>query len=295
LSADRGIAPPGASQARAITTTTRPLWRLRWAHGLPRCLFYALACAGLLASVRFAAFPPRGGAAPASEPTPPAADTGAEGYAVLFARRYLTWDAADPQSSDRLLTPMVGSAMALDAGLTPPADGSQHVAWAEVVQQREAQPGTHVYTVAAQTDGAGLVYLAVGVVRTAGGRLALAGYPAFVGAPAAAGARLPAHSPTVTNAALIAVVRRAMRNYLASSPEELAADLSAAANVAVPGMPLTLETVQSIVWCGDRRSVLAVVAAHDGRGVRYTLGYELDVVDREGRWEVSAIEMDPDR
>ena len=36
----------------------------------------------------------------------------------------------------------------------------------------------------------------------------------------------------------------------------------------------------------------AVVQAHDARGVRYTLGYELDVADVEGRWEISAIQMD---
>jgi hypothetical protein len=294
LSSDRRFAQR-ESEARAITTTSRPLWQLRLAQSLPRCLFYAVACTGLIASVRFAAFPPRGGAAPTSRPVSPAPDTAAEGFAVLFARRYLTWDAANPQSSTRLLAPMAGSDMALDAGLTPPANGAQHVAWAEVVQQREQQQGAHVYTIAAQTDRAGLVYLAVGVLRTAAGRLALSGYPAFVGAPAAGGAQLPLHAPAVTDPALIAVVRRALRNYLASSPEELAADLSEGADVSVPTLPLLLETVQSLAWCGDRRSVLAVVQAHDVRGARYTLGYELDVVDVEGRWEVSAVEMEPDQ
>jgi hypothetical protein len=86
-----------------------------------------------------------------------------------------------------------------------------------------------------------------------------------------------------------------LRNYLSGAPEELAADLSDGAHVAVPGITLTLETVQSLVWSEDRRSVLAVAQAHDVRGARYTLGYELDVVDVNGRWEVSAVEMDPDR
>jgi len=40
--------------------------------------------------------------------------------------------------------------------------------------------------------------------------------------------------------------------------------------------------------------VLAVVQAEDARGVRYTLAYEVDVVRAQGRWEISAIEMDPD-
>jgi hypothetical protein len=179
--------------------------------------------------------------------------------------------------------------------LTLPSNGVQHVAWAEVVQQREQQPGAHVYTVAAQTDAAGLVYLAVGVTRVAAGSLVLSGYPAFVGAPAHGASQLTVHAPSVSDASLVAVIRRALRNYLAASPEELAADLSKGARVAVPGIALTLETVQSLVWSEDRRSVLAVAQARDSRGVRYTLGYELDVVDVNGRWEISAVEMDPER
>jgi Conjugative transposon protein TcpC len=294
LSGDRESAHR-ASDARAVTVASTPLWRLRLAQSVPRYVLCAAACAGLAASVRFAVFPPRGGAAPAIARNPPVADRAAEGFAVLFARRYLTWDAAEPQATDALLGPMAGSGMALDAGLTLPANGAQHVAWAEVVQQREQQPGAHVYTVAAQTDAAGLVYLAVGVMRLADGSVALSGYPAFVGAPSHGGSQLPAHAPSVGDASLATVVRRALRNYLAASPEELAADLSDGARVAVPGIVLTLETMQSLVWSADRRSVLAVAQAHDARGTRYTLGYELDVVDVNGRWEISAVEMDPER
>jgi hypothetical protein len=294
LSGDREFAGR-ANEARAVTIASTPLWRLRLAQNLPRYVLCAAACAGLIASARFALFPPRGGAAPTVARTPPLADRAAEGFAVLFARRYLTWDAAQPQASERLLGPMAGSAMALDAGLTLPANGAQHVEWAEVVQQREPQPGAHVYTVAAQTDASGLVYLAVGVTRLATGSLVLSGYPAFVGAPAHGPSQLPAHAPSVADASLAAVVRRALRNYLAASPEELAADLSAGAHVAVPEMVLTLETVQSLVWSADGRSVRAVAQARDLRGARYTLGYELDVVDVDSRWEVSAVEMDPER
>jgi hypothetical protein len=284
-----------ANEARAVTIASTPLWRLRLSQSLPRYVLCAAACAGLIASARFALFPPRGGAAPTLAQVPPIADRAAEGFAVLFTRRYLTWDAAQPQASEHLLEPMAGSAMALDAGLTLPAGGAQHVEWAEVVQQRELQPGTHVYTVAAQTDASGLVYLAVGVTRVATGSLVLSGYPAFVGAPAHGPSQLPAHSPSVADASLAAVVRRALRNYLGASPEELSADLTEGAHVAVPDMALTLETVQSLVWSSGRRSILAVAQARDLRGTRYTLGYELDVVDVGGRWEVSAVEMDPER
>ncbi len=294
MSGDRGFAGR-ASDAHAVTIASTPLWRLRLAQNLPRYVLCAAACAGLIASARFAVFPPRGGTAPIVARIPPLTDRAAEGFAVLFARRYLTWDTTEPQATDRLLGPMAGSGMAPDAGLTLPASGDQHVAWAEVVQQREQQPGAHVYTVAAQTDAAGLVYLAIAVMRVADGSLVLAGYPAFVGAPTQGGSQLLAHAPTVNDASLATVVRRALRNYLSGAPEELAADLSDGAHVAVPDNALTLETVQSLVWSGDRRSVLAVAQAHDVRGTRYTLGYELDVVDVNGRWEVSAVEMDPDR
>ena len=52
------------------------------------------------------------------------------------------------------------------AGLQPPAGGEEQVQWTEVVQERTGAPGElRVYTVAAQTDTAGLVYLAVSVAR----------------------------------------------------------------------------------------------------------------------------------
>jgi hypothetical protein len=288
LGSERGV-------VRGVTVTRVPLWRLRLAHGVPRGVLSLAACAGLIASMRFAVFPPRGAATPSVAPAAPAADQAAEGYAVLFARRYLTWDAADPQSSERLLESTTGSKMAVAAGLALPPSGAQHVLWAEVVQQREPHPGAHVYTVAAQTDRTGLVYLAVAVSRASDGSLVLSGYPAFVGAPAHAGARLPAAGPPVDDAGLVSVVRRALRNYLAASADELDADLASDAHVAVPGVALSLDAVQSIVWSIDRRSVVTLVEARDAGGARYTLGYELDVADVNGRWEISAVEMDPYR
>jgi len=284
----------GRPTGQTVTIATRPLWRLRLARDLPRYLLYALCAAGLIASARFAIAPPRP-VAPAARPSaPPPADLAAEGFASLFARRYLTWDASQPQVSEQLLAPLSGPGVEPDAGFRLPATGKQRVAWAEVVQARQASPGEHVYTVAAQTDTAGLVYLTVGVVREANGSLALAGYPAFVGAPAAGPAQAPARLVEVTDAALVAVVERALRNYLAASPEELAADLTSHARVAVPDIRLTLESLQRLGWATDRRSVLALVEAQDSRGARYTLAYELDVAEVDGRWEVSAVQMDPD-
>jgi hypothetical protein len=260
---------------------------------MPRYLLYATCLAGLIASARFAIDPPRGARHAIEAPGTSASDPAAEGYAALFARRYLTWDAAQPQLSEQALAPMIGSALAPGAGLTLPPSGAQRVLWAEVVQARPDGAGRHVYTVAAQTDTAGLLYLTIGVGRDAEGNLAIVGYPAFIGAPQAGPAQALQRAPEVTDRALVSVVERALRNYLAATPEELAADLSADARIAVPAMSLTLESMQRLGWSGDGRSVLAVVQAREARGARYTLGYELDVANVGGRWEVSAIEMDP--
>lgn len=279
----------------AVTVTTRPLWRIRLARGLPRHLLGALAAVGLLASARLAIDPPR--------PALPAAllrrgatpDIGAEGYAALFARRYLTWEAQDPEARERALAPFVGSGMDAGAGLQPPAGAQQQVQWTQIVQEREPQQGEHVYTVAVQTDAAGLLYLTVEVVRQAWGALALGGYPAFVGPPASAPAQTAAGgSRQVSEPALATVVERALRNYLAGSASELAADLAPGAHVSLPALGLALQSLQSLQWAPGAGAVLAVVQAQDQRGAQYTLAYELDVARAQGRWEVSAIQMNPD-
>ena len=56
---------------------------------------------------------------------------------------------------------------------------------------------------------------------------------------------------------------------------------------------MTLESMSRLDWSPDGRSVVAVVQAQDARGAQYTLEYELDVVRTQGRWEISAVDMDP--
>lgn len=284
----------GRSTARPrVAISTSALWRIRLARELPRYLICALSVLGLLASVRFAVAPPRPAASEAPVRTPPPPDLAAAGYASLFARRYLTWNAAEPAASQRALAALVGSTVEPDAGLRLPQTGEQHVNWAEVVQERESAPGQRVYTVAAQTDTSGLLYLTVKVGRASDGSLALAGYPAFVGAPSSGPAQIAVTPREVGDRALATVVERALHNYLAASAGELAADLTRDARVSLPGVGLSLLSVQRIDWLPDGRSVLAVVQAQDGRGAQYTLGYELDVALAQGRWEISAIQVDP--
>jgi hypothetical protein len=52
--------------------------------------------------------------------------------------------------------------------------------------------------------------------------------------------------------------------------------------------------MQRLGWAPGTGAVLATVQAQDARGVRYTLAYELDVVRSQGRWEISAVQTDPD-
>jgi hypothetical protein len=291
-----------STQNAQVRIGTRPLWQIRIAREWPRYLLSAAAVAGLVASARFAIDPPRPRAPAPAAHIPAAPDLAAEGFAVRFARSYLTWNAAEPQAHEDVLAPFIGPGIDPDAGLQPPASGAQRVESAEVVQERELMPADpassaeQIYTVAAQTDDAGLLYLTVSVVRTSGGSLALGGYPAFVGAPASGPAQTgaQAHLREVSEPALTTVVGRALRNYLAASASELAADLTASAHVSLPPAALSLESVQRLDWTHGAGAVLAVVAAADARGAHYTLAYELDVVRVQGRWEIAAIQMNPD-
>jgi hypothetical protein len=270
------------------------MWRIRLARELPRYVLCITSLAGLAASARFAIAPPQSDLRAVAVREPPQRDQAAEAYAALFVRRYLTWNAAEPQASTSSLEPFLGSGIEPDAGLELPTNGEQRVEWAEVAQAREPTPGEHVYTVAAQTNAAGLLYVTVAVVRTSDGALALDGYPAFVGAPSAVAAQANVHLREVDDPELATVVQRALRNYLAGSSSELAADLAGGARVSLPGMPLSLESMQRLGWAPGTGAVLATVQAQDARGVRYTLAYELDVVRSQGRWEISAVQTDPD-
>jgi hypothetical protein len=278
-----------------VRITPRPLWRIRLRRELPHHLLLAVATMGLLASARIAIDPPHARLPVALLHRPVPADLSAEGYATLFARRYLTWEARDPQMREAALAPYMGAGLEQGAGLQPPAGSEQRVQWAQVVQERELQAGEHVYTVAAQTDTAGLLYLTVDVVRTAAG-LALGGSPAFVGAPTSGPSRPQGlgRMREVSEPALDAVVERALRNYLAGSATELAADLASGAQISMPGLELSLESLQSLQWAPGTGAVIAVVQAEDRRGTRYTLAYELNVAREQGRWEITAIQMDPD-
>jgi hypothetical protein len=275
-----------------VRIDTRSLRRLRISTSLTRWVAYAAAGTGIAACVRFAVAPPHP-ASPRSAP-PVVADVGAEGFAALFARRYLTWFGAAPGVHRQGLAAFVGGGIDPDAGLAPPPRGSQRVTWVEVVQARPSGPGEHVYTVAADTGGTAPDYLSVDVVRDASGALRLGRYPALVGPPlvAAASSLEAGAGAAVADAGVSTVVERALGNYLAGSAQNLAADLAPGSVVATPVRPLALDRVADLraVRGGG---VLATVGAHDAAGTSYTLTYQLDLRSSGGRWLVGAIQSDP--
>lgn len=269
-----------------VSVIARPLWRLRLRREAPRLLLQALAVFGVLASARYAIDPPTPRFRPQRATTAAPPDRPAEAFAVLFVRRYLSWDAADPEAHRQALAPYVGRQMEAEAGYQPPPTGSQRVLWTQV-----AQAGRGRYTVAAQTDASGVLYLSVGVTRTAAGALALSGYPAFVGAPPMTAASLPPPLVEVKDSALSTVATRALRNFLAAQSSELDADLASGVRVGTPSQPLALEAMEALEWQRAGSWLYALVRAGDRAGGRYTLAYRLGVAATAGRWEVTAIEL----
>ncbi len=208
-----------------IRLVRHPLWRIRLTREAPRYLLAAMAVSGVVASVRFAVAPPRPAVGSSSKVPSTERDPAAEGYAVLFARRYLTWNGAEPGASARSLAAYAEPGAEAGLGLLPPPTGEQRVEWAEAVQEREPAVGEYVYTIAAETDAVGLLYMTVTVERTSGGGLALVGFPAFVGPPASSPGQPNTAMGEVADGELATVVQRGLRNYLAGAEGELAADL----------------------------------------------------------------------
>jgi Conjugative transposon protein TcpC len=270
---------------------THSLRRVRFSSQITRHLVHAAAIAGLVASARFVLLPPA--VPPPHAPAGLRVDPAAAGFAELFARRYLTWDARHPDQHAASLAPLVGTAMDPDAGLRIPVAGGERVSWSSVVQERSGSAGERVYTVAAETDTAGLLYLSVGVARDRDGRLVLSRYPSFVGGPAVDSARPAATGAQVQDPSLSAVVQRALANYLAGSAANLAADLAPGARVTDPTLALALQRVLDLRWSPGGGAVQAAIDAQDARGADFTLSYELDVELAQDRWEISAIQMDP--
>ncbi|MGA2471508.1 MAG: conjugal transfer protein [Solirubrobacteraceae bacterium] len=253
---------------------------------LTRWVLYVVAAVGVAATVRFSVAPPAGEVD--VRPAPAADDLGGEWFVEQFARAYLTWG-YDPSTRDQAMAPFVGPLDDPSLGVRPATGSRQDVAWLDVVARRSLGDGTWQDTVAVQTTTHGLLYLDVDVA-SAGPRYVLVNYPAIVASPsfAAAGALDGANLPAVSNPALEAVLARALGNYLSGSTQNLAADLTANADVTPPRPALVLDTIQRLA-VEPTGEILVTVVAHDRWGDSYTLAYTVAVVLRSGRWEISSI------
>jgi hypothetical protein len=233
-------------------------------------------------------------AAPEPSRAAATADAPSRAFALEFSRAYLSYDVGRPDLRRRALAPFLSDAVAADAGFFP-AGGSQAVIWAEVASDQPALTGGRAITVAAAISTQALpIYLTVSVAHEPGGPLSLVGYPAFVGAPAISRDAPSVSLSPVEDEQLIAVVGRALRNYLAGSAQNLKADLAPGAAVTLPTLPLRVRSIERVDWLGrsGARAVLATVEAIDARGATYTLAYELGIAIRE-RPYIDFIEVIP--
>jgi len=268
-----------------VTLERRRLRSVRATLALSRWLLYALALSGIAVSVRdlLRPQPPR---VPVSAPAP-TGDLEAQWLALRFARAYLTFT-ADPAVRERSLAPFIAAGGDPDAGATSAA--AERVAWAQIAAERDLG-AERDYTVAVSTGTGAPRYLVVALAPAPGGGETLAHYPALVAAPAPipAGALDGAGLPSLAGGALATVVERALRNYLAGSTENLAADLATGAVIAPAEPGLQIQAVQRLALQPTGR-VLATVLVSDRAGDRLTLGYRVGARLDGGRWVVTSIE-----
>ena len=276
-----------ARRAR-VTLQPRRLWSLRVSLSAGRWLIYALAVVGVIATTRSLVAPVRERVVVTSAVSAP--DVSAQWFALTFTRAYLTWS-ADPSLHQDALSPFLASTDDPDGGLTSAPGSTEQVSWLAIAGERDGPEGEHGYTVAAATGRGAIRYLAVAVARGADGDEMLARYPALVGAPTAgrAGELDGADLPAVTNPAVVAVLERALHNYVDASAENLAADLAPGAEVATVAPGLSLRGVLRLA-VEPSGAVLATVVAADPQRDLFTLAFELMLAEVGGRWEITRIQ-----
>lgn len=265
----------------------RSLRAIRWRARAPRLLVGSCIALLALAGLRGTLAPAERETATAREAAGP--DLRAGAFAEAFARAYLTWEPDHPDSREQRLARFLSHEVDIDAGMTPDARRAQRVGWTAVAAERRG--GSRTTVVVAVEANAKLIYLAVPVERDERGLLAVATYPALVGAPASDPDISAPSEQDVDDPELRAVSERAVRNYLAGQRRNLVADLADGAIVALPSKRLTVEGVDSITWAAGRR-VAVQVSAGDAGSATWTLRYELTVVRRE-RWYVRALHVNP--
>jgi hypothetical protein len=130
------------------------------------------------------------------------------------------------------------------------------------------------------------------VGRDRRGFLYVSDYPALVGPPAIDSNPAPRSEDEVDDDALVDVVDRALRNYLAGNANNLTADLTPDALVSLPTEPMKVNETDQPTWVVPGRRVAVQITARDARENGWTLRYELEVEKRE-RWYVRSVQVDP--
>lgn len=272
----------------ATDSGSRSLRALRWQARAPRLFVFAALGVLCLGGVRAAlAGPPEPPSAPV---VPERHDQAAATFAEGFVRDYLTVDPRRPELRERRLGRYLSEALEPDAGLVFGGDRASSVQWSAVVGQSRRGPVVTV-TVAAESDGE-LVHIAVPVSRDERGFMAVAGYPALVGAPAIDTRAEAVQEDEVEDPRLLAVAERAVTNYLAGERRNLLADLAPGALVSLPERALTVRSVDAVTWVRRPHRVAVELEATDEQQSSWTLRYELGVWRRE-RWYVRSLSVDP--
>ena len=280
-----------ARSARAarprVAVTTEPVGRVRARARAPRLALYALI--GLFAVSGFVrTFIVRPQPAAAKTSSAPSARVDVNGFAQAFARAYRTIDPQRAEDHAASLRPLLGGDVDPDGGLSTDARTAQRVTWTAAVGPDAAGPSRTIVTVAVGLDGqAQLRYLAVPVDRSRDGALTVDAFPSFVGPPRRADHVEPANQQDVADAALLAVAKRALANYMAGNAQNLSADLDRGVALSTPSERLALQSVDSTTWAGPGRVDVQLVARGAG-GETYTLRYELGVAKRD-RWYVRSL------
>lgn len=213
-------------------------------------------------------------------------------FAVRFARTYLT----DPSAA--ALAPFLAEGVRVGNGTPPGSDGAA-VAQAEVSDSEELGGGRSVLTVACDLRDARTLYLAVPIVRSKAGEVAVLGAPSIVAAPGVAGVGSDERPQPLAGAdagAIAELVEKFLPEYLAASDGAALSYLLAPGAAVTPlGGALQLEGSVGVKQLGSgegaSRAVLAAAQVSDpASGALYPVVYRLELVKGGGRWYVDAVE-----
>ncbi len=221
-------------------------------------------------------------------------DASVEGFALGFARDYLTYDGARPEDHSKRVSRYLSNAVEEGAGLVIPGDAKDEISSVHLVGSRkEGETGrTKIATVTVAyrlvDDSRG--YLNVTVTRDGDGRLAVPEYPSFIAKPSLDRDIEISKKDDVVDPAVVGVIRRFMRNYLAGSRTDLQADVLPGYEISPLGH-MTLRELGEVKLLrnnGQKKLVSVQTYAVTESGVEHLMVYRVLIVKKQ-RWYVNAV------